>query len=343
MGTKTTAVAALGLLLALSGCGGGSAPPSISSPTASETESLKASVMPAIEGKPFKDVSDLLAANGIAYVAIGSDGSKFIGVPASGATVEKADIAAGEPVASNRAVILNIKGTEAEMNAQADGARLAAARAVRYDFNCQKAGIVGATPRTPDQHFHTVQAVWADPDFKAFESCDGDVAGTWWHDKYILEPDEQAIVNQIGADGGDTSAPSLSYSDVLAACILPPKSDWGKTGVDSYQRNIRAVAKAAVRMCPDAPFAAQLQHVASGDPDIQMRDGTYTVGKDIAAGTYQVQTTVGVHNCYWERTGPQGGTIANELITFAPQGPVVTVYAGEGFVSQSCGTWKKID
>lgn len=38
----------------------------------------------------------------------------------------------------------------------------------------------------------------------------------------------------------------------------------------------------------------------------------------------------------------QGTTIDNDNISFAPQGPVVTVYAGEGFVSTSCGSWTKV-
>jgi hypothetical protein len=291
--------------------------------------------LPNFSGKPFQEAYKFIQPNGLRYDAVGDDGKAFADPPLT-ATIDSTDPKAGADIVPGSLVTLHLHGTDASLKAAAS----ASARAVRYDFNCQKAGIVGATPRTPNQHFHSVQAVWADPEYKTFESCDGNVAGKWWHDKYALEPDEQAVVNQIGADGGDISAPSSAFSSVLEACLLAPKDDWGKVGADSYQRTIQAVAKAATQMCPDAPFAAKLQHVASGEPDTQMKDGTYTVGKDIAAGTYQ--TTGAVHDCYWERTSPQGGTIANDLITFAPQGPIVTVYAGEGFVSQRCGTWKKI-
>lgn len=112
-------------------------------------------------------------------------------------------------------------------------------------------------------------------------------------------------------------------------------------------RKIRSEAKAAAARCPDAPFAAELVRVAGGvapAPKTSMNDGTFVVGKDIAEGAYQVNVPAGangVHDCYWERTGPQGATIDNDFISFAPQGPVVTVYAGEGFVSQRCGSWTK--
>ncbi|KRE67762.1 hypothetical protein ASG92_14110 [Arthrobacter sp. Soil736] len=103
-----------------------------------------------------------------------------------------------------------------------------------------------------------------------------------------------------------------------------------------------------MKMCPTAPFVAELKRVANGvppAPKTTMTDGTFTVGKDIAEGTYQVQVPKGangIHDCYWERTAAQGGTIANDFLTFAPQGPVVTIYGGEGFVSKNCGTWTKI-
>lgn len=186
----------------------------------------------------------------------------FSSLPPNDAKVEKADVAAGGSVAKGQTISIHILGAESELKAKAAAAEAAALRAVGYDVNCQNAGIVGVSNGTPAQHFHSIEAVWADPDYEAFESCDGNVAGKWWHDKYALGPDEQAVVNQIGADGGDFSAPSSAYSSVLEACLLAPKDDWGNVGAESYQRTIRAVAKAAMQMCPDAPFAEKLQHVA---------------------------------------------------------------------------------
>jgi hypothetical protein len=168
-------------------------------------------------------------------------------------------------------------------------------------------------------------------------------------DRYDLEPDETAVVKQIGADGGDISAPYMAYGDVLMLCALPPKEGWDhRYGEYPSGPEITSVAKAAAAMCPDAPYADELIRVATGvppAPKTSMEDGTFTVGKDIAAGTYQVSVPAGangVHNCYWERTSPQGATIQNNYVTFAPQGPVVTIHAGEGFVSQRCGSWNKV-
>ena len=50
----------------------------------------------------------------------------------------------------------------------------------------------------------------------------------------------------------------------------------------------------------------------------------------------------GIHDCYWGAAGPQGGTIANDFLTYSQQGPVVTVDIGEGFVCKNCGAWTKI-
>ncbi|WP_157372070.1 hypothetical protein [Arthrobacter sp. Soil736] len=136
---------------------------------------------------------------------------------------------------------------------------------------------------------------------------------------------------------------------MLLLCALPPEDGWDrKFGENPAGPKVRSQAKAAVKMCPTAPFVAELKRVANGvppAPKTTMTDGTFTVGKDIAEGTYQVQVPKGangIHDCYWERTAAQGGTIANDFLTFAPQGPVVTIYGGEGFVSKNCGTWTKI-
>ncbi|WP_442542758.1 PASTA domain-containing protein [Arthrobacter sp. KN11-1C] len=313
VGTKqSVALGCLVLSLVLTACGGKSAA-SVDSPTASASATPAPITLPDLSGKTFQDAFEFIQPNGLYYEAVGDDG-KTVASPPDNAVIESTEPKAGVEVGSGALIRLHLHGTDASLKAAA----AASARATRYDFSCTIAGIVGVSSTTPAKHFNTVKAVWADPDFKGFESCDGQIGGTWWHDHYTLEPDEQAVVNQIGADGGDISDPSWAFSDVLEACLLPPKADWGRTGADSYQRSTKATAKSAAAMCPDAPFAAQLQHVGSGNPDTQMPDGTYAVGKDIAAGSYQVQTTVGVHDCYWERTTAQGGTIANDMITFAP-------------------------
>lgn len=72
-----------------------------------------------------------------------------------------------------------------------------------------------------------------------------------------------------------------------------------------------------------------------------MSDGTWTVGKDIAAGTYRATADVG-SSCYWGiyETGSNGGNIIeNDL----PGGgrPSVALSAGQDFKSSRCGTWTR--
>jgi hypothetical protein len=67
-------------------------------------------------------------------------------------------------------------------------------------------------------------------------------------------------------------------------------------------------------------------------------DGTYAVGQEIKAGTYH--TMPDVHDCYWERTTKHGATIANDFVSYAPKGVVVTIRSTDGgFKSDSCGPW----
>ena len=69
--------------------------------------------------------------------------------------------------------------------------------------------------------------------------------------------------------------------------------------------------------------------------------GDWTVGKEIAAGTY---ATTGGPNCYWERqadfTGSTNSTLANDNAS----GPVIVTItpSDAGFQSQGCGTWSSL-
>jgi hypothetical protein len=65
-----------------------------------------------------------------------------------------------------------------------------------------------------------------------------------------------------------------------------------------------------------------------------------TVGKTMEPGTWK--TKPGVKDCYWSRSTGGGDIITNDIVDFAPDGVTVTVLAGEGFKSSSCGTWTKI-
>ncbi len=72
-------------------------------------------------------------------------------------------------------------------------------------------------------------------------------------------------------------------------------------------------------------------------------EGTYIVGVDIGAGTWQAD---GTGSCYWERkegfTGDFGEIITNDFTT-SPRA-IVTISAGDrGFTSSGCGTWSRVN
>ncbi|GAB5079652.1 coiled-coil domain-containing protein [Arthrobacter sp. AD-310] len=95
-------------------------------------------------------------------------------------------------------------------------------------------------------------------------------------------------------------------------------------------------AEAAVKKREEAVTAAEKQKAAN-----TVSDGTWTVGKDVAAGTYRATADVG-SSCYWGiyETGSNGGNIIeNDL----PGGgrPSVALSAGQDFKSSRCGTWTK--
>ncbi|KRE46002.1 hypothetical protein ASG92_11220 [Arthrobacter sp. Soil736] len=95
-------------------------------------------------------------------------------------------------------------------------------------------------------------------------------------------------------------------------------------------------AEAAVKKREESVTAAEKQKAAN-----TVSDGTWTVGKDITAGTYRATADVG-SSCYWGiyETGSNGGNIIeNDL----PGGgrPSVALSAGQDFKSSRCGTWQK--
>ena len=72
-----------------------------------------------------------------------------------------------------------------------------------------------------------------------------------------------------------------------------------------------------------------------------IREGTWTVGKDIEPGTYRTTSDVS-GSCYWGiyRTGSNGSDIVdNDIVTGGR--PSVTLSAGQDFKSSRCGSWSK--
>lgn len=95
-------------------------------------------------------------------------------------------------------------------------------------------------------------------------------------------------------------------------------------------------AEAAVKKREEAVTGAEKSKAAN-----TIGDGTWTVGTDIAPGTYRAAAAVG-STCYWGiyATGSNGSNIIeNDL----PGGgrPTVMLSAGQDFKSSRCGDWVK--
>lgn len=97
-----------------------------------------------------------------------------------------------------------------------------------------------------------------------------------------------------------------------------------------------AEAEAAVKAREEAVTGAEAEKAAN-----TISDGTWTVGRDIASGTYRSAEPVG-SRCYWGiyRSGSNGSEILENDI---PGGghPTVTLAEGQDFTSARCGKWDK--
>jgi len=76
-----------------------------------------------------------------------------------------------------------------------------------------------------------------------------------------------------------------------------------------------------------------------------VRDGTYKVGKDIAAGRYKTvgpPTNATIRNCRWQSAKDDSGELGSIISSGDTQGPgSVTVKAGEYFQTAGGCTWTK--
>lgn len=335
--------------LLLTGCGGegkaGEAVVSASETTVATTvqETTSAPViMPQVAGLRYGDVINLIRASGNPVEVLGSDGKEVYGEIPDDAIVAKSNVAAGTAIEDDTTLILFLTHKGSELAAAAAAANEKEALVGRYEYSCSKSG---DTYLDDPSIFPSFSEVWASKDFADLDTCSIRIDGNDPMDSasgITLLASEQKVVNKLHADGGDTSIGTWAFAEVLDACSLPPKEDWGRPENGGYKWE-KATAVSAAAMCPNAPFVGTLKRIASGALPTDMKDGKYTVGKVIEAGTYQLQTGGGgASDCYWERTGPQGDIIDNGFINYAPQAPEVTINDGEGFVSERCGLWKKI-
>ncbi len=87
----------------------------------------------------------------------------------------------------------------------------------------------------------------------------------------------------------------------------------------------------------DAPFLGSVPGIAPPLPTT-FSDGTFLVGRNIAAGTYK---TSGGPDCYWARLSGLSGSLSDIIANDLPQGQsIVTISPNDvAFTSDGCGTW----
>lgn len=95
-------------------------------------------------------------------------------------------------------------------------------------------------------------------------------------------------------------------------------------------------AEAAVKKREEAVTGAEKTKAAN-----TIADGTWTVGKDIEAGTYRATADVG-SSCYWGiyATGSNGSNIIDNDLPGGGR-PSVALAGGQDFKSSRCGKWEK--
>jgi hypothetical protein len=75
-------------------------------------------------------------------------------------------------------------------------------------------------------------------------------------------------------------------------------------------------------------------------PAVAFTDGTFRVGVNIQAGTYQA---TGGPSCYWERLRGFSGTLDDIIANAFAGATIVTISPTDaGFTAKSCGNWTKI-
>lgn len=187
-----------------------------------------------------------------------------------------------------------------------------------YTFSCDDPNDFSV----PAQTFNSLAEAWASP--TKWTDCTATL-----NSSYQLTATDQAAI-AVDAKSGMSEGGTQDLATMLGLC-----ADTGYQPGDDIPAVDAAELQGVLLLCPSAPQAAQMREVADGD---FMEDGTYVVGKTVKSGTWT--TDAKVENCYWERTTADGATIANDFVTFAPNGVRVSIQPSDGgFVSQGCGYW----
>lgn len=151
--------------------------------------------------------------------------------------------------------------------------------------------------------------------------------------------DNDALYSKLTAMTSDDHSAHATLSTVTAA------RDSLQANADEVASRESAVAAetAALKTREDAVKAREDKATAAeaGLKASQFGDGTFQVGRDIVAGTYQ---NSGGGQCYWARLSGGGGGLGDIIANDNTTGPT-TVTIGDsdwGFKSSRCGTWTKV-
>lgn len=162
-------------------------------------------------------------------------------------------------------------------------------------------------------------------------------------------PDPQSSEAYVALAGEKASVESERDAAKSSYESMKSKYDTLQNGITDREAKVAAretevgkadadvkTAEAAVKVREDAVTGAEKTKAAN-----TIGDGTWTVGKDIEAGTYRAAADVG-SSCYWGiyATGSNGSNIIeNDL----PGGgrPTVALSGGQDFKSTQCGNWEK--
>jgi hypothetical protein len=334
-------------IAAITACGGGTPQASTTTSASSPSTPLAqtARPVPDMTGKRYVEARRALKDEGFTASLVGKDGTKWTNVvPDTTVMIVSTDPAAGTVTdASEIAVTVNLTEAEfvaatkvaAEANKAAAADKAAADKAAadakklatRYSFSCSDSTYSAAGRGS----FHDFRLIWPTKHYEAGwgRTCSATVADS------KPSTTEQGLIDLIASKGGDVTRPMETVGKVMGLCArLPDDYD---AQVIAHNTLRRAEAEAALSICPDAPHAGVLKEVMTS---AKVGDGTKVVGQTMEPGTYK--TKPGSKDCYWSRNTGGGDILDNGFVGFAPDGVTVTVYPGEGFQSERCGTWTKI-
>lgn len=326
------------IAIALTGCGGGSQPSaSTSTPTKAAAAAPSRAAVPDVVGKTLQATKDELRQVKYSARVMGPDGVKWAASTEYDETVlTVSTMPQAGGVSANDVVDVKVNLTEKEALAAAKAKAAAkeiadaeAAIAKRYTYTC--AG-------TPGPKYENYRDVWVSSSYKdAAAACTVKIMGIIPSNQSDLLPSEQKLLDAVASAGAEIKDRGATLGRIMSLCAKLDNT-WGATYADKPTTpESKAEAATALNVCPDAPHAAALQEGATVS---KITDGTKVVGQTMEAGTWK--TKPGVKLCYWSRNSGGGDIIANDIIDFAPDGVTVTVYPGEGFKSDRCGTWSKI-